>query len=232
ATSRGADAAHDLVRLGVLEQVADGAGVKGAANPITVREGGEHDDLGRIGPLHDAAGRFDAVDAGHREIHQHDVGHFSGDEADRSIAIAGATDHVDVLLGLEQASETHAQELMVVHERDAGHLVGTSTWIVVPSPTADATDSVPPEPSTRSPMTRMPTWPLAVDCWRRAASNPTPSSRISSTARWSGRDSWMHTWEARECEITLRTASCAARYSKASVSWLNCRSSGRSTVAS
>ena len=67
------DGLLDLRRLGVLEQVADRAGVERLEDLLPVGEGRQHDhgDLG-VGRS-DAPRRLDPVEDGHLEVHQDDV---------------------------------------------------------------------------------------------------------------------------------------------------------------
>jgi hypothetical protein len=62
------------VSSGVLEQVADGAGVDGGSD-VGVRVVGGQDEYPHLGVGGtDGGGRGRAVHAGHLQVHQHDVG--------------------------------------------------------------------------------------------------------------------------------------------------------------
>ena len=73
AAGHGADAVEDVVGLGVLEQVADRAGVERAHDPLGVGVRRQHQHVGQL-LGDDRAGGADAVDARHLQVHQHDVG--------------------------------------------------------------------------------------------------------------------------------------------------------------
>ena len=73
-----ADRLHEVVGLGVFEQVADGAGVQRRPDAGLLGEGGEHDDASVGASGQDLAGGLDTVHAGHRQVHQHDVGPSGG----------------------------------------------------------------------------------------------------------------------------------------------------------
>ena len=90
-----ADPGQHLLGVGVLEEVAQGTRVEGGHDPLRVGEGGQHQDVGqafgRDGPR-----RLDAVDPGHLQVHQDDVGSRLRDDCDRLGAVAGGPDHLDV----------------------------------------------------------------------------------------------------------------------------------------
>ena len=106
AAGGGADAVEQVLRLGVLEQVADRAGVQGGHDPLPVGERREHDDLQLVSPrrgrLHDPPGRLDAVDAGHLQVHQHHVRPVPGDDLDGLGAVLRGRHHLDAVVGAEQ----------------------------------------------------------------------------------------------------------------------------------
>jgi hypothetical protein len=68
APGSGADAADDLVGVGVLEQVAERAGVECAENPVAVGERGQHHDPGRRPRRDQRTGDFDPVELGHLQV--------------------------------------------------------------------------------------------------------------------------------------------------------------------
>ena len=121
-----ADAADDLLRVGVLEQVAERAGVERAEDPVAVGERGEHDHPRRRPGLHDRARGLDAVELGHLEVHEHDVGLGARARARPPRAVGGGPDDLDVL-GAARAAASSA----VAHERV---VVGESSRITRAAP--------------------------------------------------------------------------------------------------
>ena len=71
--------------------------------------------LSRIG-LHQPAGGFDAIDGGHRDVHQHDVGSELEREAHALVAVAGLSDHLDAFR-FEPAPQPLAQHRVIVDEQ-------------------------------------------------------------------------------------------------------------------
>lgn len=111
----------DLVRRGVLEQVAAGAGLERAEDPRAVRERRQHEH-GRGGMLgRDAAGRLDAVDARHVEIHQDDVRRTAAAVGDRLLAVGRDAGELDVRERLDQPAEAVADDAVVVGDQHADH---------------------------------------------------------------------------------------------------------------
>jgi len=80
-----ADAAQDLVGLGVLEQIAHRAGVEGAHDPLRIGVRREHQHVRQLLP-DDGPGRTDAVDARHLQVHEHHVGTELAHHVDRLLA--------------------------------------------------------------------------------------------------------------------------------------------------
>src|SRR3954453_15090201 len=219
----GADAAQQLVGLGVLEQVPDRAGVDGIEDPAAVGERGEHHDAHAGGGRPDAPGGLDPVELRHREVHQRDVGARRGDELDPLPAVAGGTRELHVAHAGEQLLEPRADNVMIVDYGHADHVAGSLTVRRVPLCGALSTRSSPPPSWTRSSSARRPKWPLTGRRRSSSGESPWPSS---STRSW--------TWPSRRCsttravsaaawDATLRTPPWAARNSSAPVaggSWM------------
>ena len=72
---RRTDCAGELLRLGVLEEVAGRAGVERTKDPLAVGERREHDDRDSRLALLDPTCRLDPVQHGHLDVHQDDVRH-------------------------------------------------------------------------------------------------------------------------------------------------------------
>ena len=76
---------------------------------------------GRVGVATIAAGRLDAVDPGHPDVHQDDVGAQPAAQLDRLAAVGRLADDRDVVLALRIMPEAGPDERLVVGEQDADH---------------------------------------------------------------------------------------------------------------
>ncbi len=86
-----------------------------------------HDHGGRAGARRDLPAAFDAVDRGHREVDDRDVGAPALGDLEQLAAVAGLPDDAEVLLGLEHGYQPLAKRFVVV----ADHAPGSSacpTW--------------------------------------------------------------------------------------------------------
>src|SRR6185503_9086440 len=225
ALGRGLDALDELVGRGVLEQVAAGARVERGEDAALVGERRQDDDLRvRVGVL-DALRGLHAVGAVHLQVHQHDVRAQRARGLDRLLAARDGADDVEVLDAAQQLDEPLAHDGVVVDDEDPGHAIGTSAAIVVPAPGWDCMVTEPPASSARSLSMRRPKWPCGGAARTASESKPTPSSltvRRATVALVSTRTS---TRLASACSTTLRSASCAMRYSSA------CAGLGRATAS-
>ena len=128
---------------------------------------------------HDRAGRLDAVEDGHLQVHHRHVGAVLAHQGHRLAAVLGDADHLEVVGGLDQAGQPASYDGMVVGQHHADHATGTSTLTIVPEPgrgldlqgaavlAHQALGGAQPE--------------VLAARRRVAASNPTPSSTTSST---------------------------------------------------
>ena len=66
--------------------------------------------------LHQPAGGLDAVDGGHRHVHQHDVGPELEREAHCGLTVAGLADDLDAFR-LEPAPQPLAQHRVIIDEQ-------------------------------------------------------------------------------------------------------------------
>ena len=114
------DGLDDLLHRAVLREEPDGAGAQrlDAQRVLVVHR--EHEDLGLAGSGVDAAGRLDAVEHRHGDVHHHDLGLEQRDEADGFFTVAGLGHDVEARL-LERAAQRLAQQLMVIGDQDTGH---------------------------------------------------------------------------------------------------------------
>jgi len=116
----------------ILAEVRDRADL-----PRPVRVGldvraGEHRDL-RLRPrLADPPRGADAVDHGHQRVHQDQVGPQLAREPDRGVAVVGAADDLDPLVGGEQPFERRGERRVVVDDQGAdrheGASIATAVW--------------------------------------------------------------------------------------------------------
>ena len=122
-----ADPGHELLGRDVLEQEAAGPGAQRLVDVLVEVEGGQHQHPHRAlaGGGDDPARRLDAVELGHADVHEHDVGLEVVGHRHRLGAVGGLADDVEVVLGVEDHLEPGAHERLVVGDQDAnGHLGG------------------------------------------------------------------------------------------------------------
>ena len=118
---RGADRAHELGRLDVLEQVAGRARAQRGEQLLVVAEAGEHDHARGGRRSRSAPQRADAVEPRHHEVEQDHVGRVLRRGGDRLLAVAGLADHLDVVLQVEERPQALAHDRVVVGDQDADH---------------------------------------------------------------------------------------------------------------
>src|SRR5262249_48429711 len=163
--------------------------------------------------LADPARRLRPPDAGHLQVHQHDIRPDALVHGDGLLAALGLADDLDARLAVEQRAQPLPHDGVVVDEQHPDRALGrfaqrgTSTRTRVPAPGALSTRSVPPSRSARSRMPGRPKPPPP----RRFGSNPTPPSPTSSAARSARTSSRTVARLAWACLSTLLSASCATR---------------------
>jgi hypothetical protein len=125
---------EEVGRVGVLERVADGAGVDGVQHLALVAEGGQddHPEVGVVGEQ--AAGGLDAAHAGHGQVHEDHVGVEPGRHLQGLAAVGGRADHPDVLGGVEQRLEPGPDQPVVVGQQHPVSPGRDSGWTRVPRP--------------------------------------------------------------------------------------------------
>ena len=127
-----------LATVGATDRVGEAAHGFGlaqvAAGPRLDRAGQRHvvvlsrqDDHGRArSPIVDPAGRLDAVDAGHLQVHQHHVGHASRTAVSTAGgAVGDDLDHAEVLFLVQGDLERFAERTVVVGDDDGDR----SSWV-------------------------------------------------------------------------------------------------------
>ncbi|MGN6763234.1 MAG: hypothetical protein ACTHJI_18135, partial [Leifsonia sp.] len=142
---RGPDRPNDLFHAGVLEEVAGCAGSQSIpySGPVAVH--GEHDDsASRVGGG-DPAGRLNAVDFGHANVHKHHVGHRAIRQRDRLPAVRGRSHEHYVWHGVEQPLQPLADDPVVIRDQQPDHrapaaLIRFSEAVIIRSSSSRALD--------------------------------------------------------------------------------------------
>ena len=129
AVGDGADRRSELLGWDVLEDEPARPGPQGAIDVLVGVERGEDDHLERpIRFAEDPAGRGEAVELGHANVHEDDVGTVTACDLDGFEAGAGFGDHVDVGLLAQHHREAAADEGLIVDDGDAeGHVGSVSS---------------------------------------------------------------------------------------------------------
>ena len=117
AAQRHLDGRHEVVLGERLDQVGHRTGVAGPLDQLALAEGGEDDDRGDA-LRGDGLGRGDAVELGHLDVEDDQVGPVLAGQRDRGLAVAGLADDLEVLLG-QHLGEVHADERLVLGDDDA-----------------------------------------------------------------------------------------------------------------
>jgi hypothetical protein len=106
AVGRGPDPEQQFLGASMFQQEPGGPGVQRVEDILVEVEGGEHHDLGRARPeCHDPPGGLDAVQAGHPDIHEHDIRARPGYLADRGHPVRGFAGHFQVRLSLDEHAD-------------------------------------------------------------------------------------------------------------------------------
>ena len=120
----GPDGRGDLVGVGVLEQVPGGAGLERGVHALLLGERGQRHHLDVVVAGADLAGRLDAVDRRHLEVHDDDVGSPAlgvqpGEQVQRLRPAVGVADDLEVGLALEEGQQPAANDRVIVDDQDA-----------------------------------------------------------------------------------------------------------------
>jgi hypothetical protein len=105
-----------------FEQEPGGAGMQGAEDVVVLLEGGEDEDLRAGGSPGEFTGGGDAVEVGHADVHQHDIGREPTRSFDGLASGRCLPDDLDGGVGGEEFDETGAHQVVVVGDQDAGHV--------------------------------------------------------------------------------------------------------------
>jgi hypothetical protein len=112
------DRADQLGRDPVLRHVPGGPGDACRIDVLTrVGTGDDQHADRRIG-LDDAPGRLEPTDAGHRDVHQHEVGPELARQPDRILAGGGQADDVDPPIGGKDRLEGFGEQAMVIDDQN------------------------------------------------------------------------------------------------------------------
>ena len=115
-----ADGGEEFGGGGGLDDVGGGAGVEHGADELGVGVHGEGDDADFGVGFEDAACGLDAVEVGHVDIHNDDVGAEVPGEFDGVAAGGGFADDFEIGVGGEDGAEAVADEGVVVGEEEGG----------------------------------------------------------------------------------------------------------------
>ncbi len=115
-----ADRLEEIGLGAVLQEIALGAGGKGADEEGLIAMHAQHDDAD-VGIALDDLGRgINTVELRHSDIHDDHVGRELLGEADGLAAIAGFADDFDCGVGLEQKLKAFANDPMIIGDEDSG----------------------------------------------------------------------------------------------------------------
>ena len=83
----------------------------------------EHDDAGRVGVAQELGCRSEAVEHGHPDVHQHDVGLRGAHDVDRLAAVGRLAHDLDVWLRVDEHADSGAEQRLIVdeHHPDRAH---------------------------------------------------------------------------------------------------------------
>src|SRR5580658_9413443 len=104
----------------VLEEEPARPALQRPVDVLVVVEGGQHQHAGGLGRLEDPPGRFQAVQHGHPDIHQHYTGTKARDDADRLQPVRRLADHAHSRFMVEDDADAVADKALVIcdHDRD------------------------------------------------------------------------------------------------------------------
>src|SRR5690606_6445187 len=157
-----------------------------------------------------AACGLDAVEDGHLDVDERDVGEVLAGQREGLPSVGGLGHDLDVVLQFDERPESAADERLVVDQQDPDHDVpptGSSAWTEKPPSGRGSALSRPPRAATRS---RMPCSPTPGSTAVPGAALPLSSMR---TTRDLGRRSIrMAAVAAPECRRVLVGGSCTMRW--------------------
>jgi hypothetical protein len=104
-----ADDSGDLVSVVVFEEVAAGTGSDGGEEKFILVEHAQHHDADARLVGRDLSGCFDAVEHGHAQVHDDDIGFQGESEVDSFVSVAGECDDVEPADNAEQSGKAFAE---------------------------------------------------------------------------------------------------------------------------
>src|SRR6266545_887180 len=185
-----ADRGEQLARLSAFEQEAARPGAECAEDVFVELERREHEHTRfrqpRVGG--DLSRRFEAVDLGHADVHQHEVGAKLARECHSLASVGGFAGDFEVGFGVEKRAEAGADDRLVFGEQDADRhrfagLSGSRAWTCQPPRSAGPALTSPPSAAARSRMPRNP-WPPPVGAAAFPSSVTSTCSMSASTYRF------------------------------------------------
>ena len=120
----GADAFDKFFGGGVLENVAAAAGAEDFVEVGVIVVHGEGDDADGGEEVVDASGGGDAVEFGHADVHDDDLGLEFFGEGDGFEAVFGFADDFEVGFGVEEEADAAADDGVVIGEEDVSDAAG------------------------------------------------------------------------------------------------------------
>jgi hypothetical protein len=114
----------------VLEQVAAGAVRDGGGDLVAVVGGGQHDDLGVGVGADEAAGRLEAAEARHADVHEDEVGLLVREAREHLLAARSGLDPVDARDAGHELAQPLTDDAVVVADQHGGHrrTSGRTAW--------------------------------------------------------------------------------------------------------
>src|SRR5918992_306782 len=199
---------------GLLEEIAARSGVE---RLLDVLEGGEHrqNEHARLGRARmELAHRLHAVQLGHGDVHDDDIGPQLACQTQRLAAVGGGAGDLDALIAAQERGKPVADHGVVVRDQHPNlhRFLPTAAITRVPRPWADSISSRPPTSSMRS---RIVCSPNPLPCL--SAAMPRPSSETESRASPPSSSSSIVTVSAPACFAALASASWATRNNARSV---------------
>src|SRR5690242_4853371 len=219
AAGYGAQRELQFTAVRILEEVARWSGDQRATDGFVVAVHRDDDDACSRVVVHDPRRHLQAVEPGHGNVDQGDVGPFLAHQPQRFAAVAGLRHYLDARQLVEERAHPGTHQRMVIGEQEPQRAhapppaaSGKRARIVVPRPGAESISKSPPARATRSCMLSSP-WLAPCAARRRAAatSNPWPSSRTTSCNVPAASLSSTSTLRACAWRMTLVRASCAMR---------------------
>ena len=111
------DAQHDEVRPCILQYVPTGASAQRPEHVTPGLKCRQHQHLDIRVFVGDPAGGLDAIQAGHLQVHQYDIGPDQGGLFDRIHAIDGLANDLDQEILCEESCQARPEERMIVGDQ-------------------------------------------------------------------------------------------------------------------